>query len=281
MGVWAARAPPKLPLFFNMNTDELKSILSGLPLGEIRYADRLGSTNEVAMVWLGTGTPDLSLVVADEQTAGRGRFNRRWVTRPGAALAASLVVHPTADEMPHLRRFTALGAFAVADAMQSLYGLAAQIKWPNDVLLDRRKVSGILVETAWSGDRLQGMVVGMGVNVSPDALPPADELLFPATCVEDALGRPADRWQILRAMLAALIAWRPKVGSREFMDAWDARLAFRGEWVTVTGGAAPAQSLEGRLLGLSEDGSLLLANAEGQAFSVDVGDVHLRPDEQG
>jgi BirA family biotin operon repressor/biotin-[acetyl-CoA-carboxylase] ligase len=265
----------------DMNTEELRSLLTGLPLGEIRYADRLGSTNEAGMTWLGEGAPDLSLVAADEQTAGRGRFNRRWVTRPGAALAASLVIHPSADEMPHLRRFTALGAFAVADALQSLYGLAPQIKWPNDVLLDRRKVSGILVETAWSGDQLQGMVVGMGVNVRPDALPPAGELQFPATSVEDALGSPVDRWQILRAMLAALIAWRPKIGTREFLEAWDSRLAFRGEWVTVTSGATPAQSLTGRLLRLTDDGSLLLANAEGQAFSVDVGDVHLRPDAKG
>jgi BirA family transcriptional regulator, biotin operon repressor / biotin---[acetyl-CoA-carboxylase] ligase len=262
-----------------MDNEQLKSLLAGLPLGEIRYAEQLSSTNEAAMMWLGRGAPDLSLVVADEQTAGRGRFNRRWVTRPGAALAASLVVHPKADEMPYLRRFTALGAFAVADALQSLYGLAPQIKWPNDVLLDRRKVSGVLVETAWSGDRLDGMVVGMGVNVRPDALPPAEELQFPAASVEEALGRPADRWQILRAMLSALLAWRPKIGTREFLDAWDRRLAFRGEWVHITSGAGP--DLEGRLLRLSEDGSLLLSNHEGQSFSVDVGDVRLRPEEQG
>jgi BirA family transcriptional regulator, biotin operon repressor / biotin---[acetyl-CoA-carboxylase] ligase len=264
-----------------MDTAELQSILSSLPLGEIRYAERLGSTNAAAMTWLGSaaGAPDLSLVVADEQTAGRGRFNRRWVTRPGAALAASLIVHPSADEMPHLRRFTALGAFAVADALQNLYGLAPQIKWPNDVLLDRRKVSGILVETAWSGDRLQGMVIGMGVNVRPDALPPADELQFPATSVEDALGRPADRWQILHAMHSALLAWRPKIGTPEFLDAWDARLAFRGEKVHITAASGPG--VEGRLLHLAPDGSLVLADANGQAFSVDVGDVRLRPEGKG
>jgi biotin-(acetyl-CoA carboxylase) ligase len=121
------------------------------------------------------------------------------------------------------------------------------------------------------------MVVGMGVNVRPDALPPAAELQFPAASVEDALGSPADRWQILRAMLAALIAWRPKIGSREFLEAWNARLAFRGEWVQITAGAAPSQRLEGRLLRLAGDGSLLLADPQGREFTVDVGDVRLRP----
>ena len=76
-----------------MDTKQLKSLLAGLPLGEIRYAEQLSSTNEAAMMWLATAAsaPDLSLVVADEQTAGRGRFNRRWVTRPGAALAAKFI----------------------------------------------------------------------------------------------------------------------------------------------------------------------------------------------
>ena len=78
--------------------ENLKTALAGLGLAEIRYYDRVGSTNEVATTWLNQGAPDLALVAADEQTAGRGRFDRRWVTRPGAALAFSLVLRPEPRE---------------------------------------------------------------------------------------------------------------------------------------------------------------------------------------
>jgi BirA family transcriptional regulator, biotin operon repressor / biotin---[acetyl-CoA-carboxylase] ligase len=260
-----------------MDTHTLTRTLDGLGLGEIRFAEQVSSTNEVGMMWLGQGAPDLSLVVADEQTAGRGRFDRRWVTRPGAALAMSLILRPTSADAERLRLFSALGAFGVADALEGLYALAPQIKWPNDVLLNSRKVAGILVETAWTGDRLEGMVIGIGVNVSPQAVPPPEEVQFPATSVEDALGRAADRWELLREMLSRLVYWRGRVGSPEFYAAWDGRLAFRGEWVHIVSGYDTRGDLEGRILGINPDGSLRLANPEGHELCVDIGDVHLRP----
>lgn len=260
-----------------MDTETLIQQLDGLGLGEIRYAEQISSTNEVGLTWLGQGAPDLSLVVADEQTAGRGRFDRRWVTRPGAALALSLILRPTQAEADRLRLFSALGAFGVADALEGLYGLAPQIKWPNDVLLNFHKVAGILVETAWIGDRIQGMVIGIGVNVNPGAVPPPEEVQFPATSVEEALGRAADRWQLLREMLARLVYWRGRVGSPEFYAAWEGRLAFRGEWVQIVSGYDTPGDLEGRIQGINPDGSLRLSDADGKERSVDIGDVHLRP----
>jgi BirA family transcriptional regulator, biotin operon repressor / biotin---[acetyl-CoA-carboxylase] ligase len=260
-----------------MDSQELHNRLDGLGLGEIRFYPQTSSTNEVAMMWLNQGAPDRSLVAADEQTAGRGRFARRWVTRPGAALAMSLILRPTPAEAQTLGLFSALGALGVADALESLYGLAPQIKWPNDVLLDARKVCGILVESAWNGDQPDGLVIGIGVNVSPEAIPPAAELAFPATSVEGALGKPADRWQLLREMLARMLAWRARIGSAEFFSAWDGRLAFRGEWVRIVSGYPGQADREGRIAGLNPDGSLRLSDRDGGEFSVDIGDVHLRP----
>src|SRR5664279_6508775 len=117
-------------------TAPLQSILTGLPLGGLRYFDSIGSTNDDALAWARAGAPDFSLVVADAQTAGRGRLLRRWITNPGSALAFSLVLRPSTQESECLPRFSPLGAVAVRQALADLFGLPAEIKWPNDVLLE-------------------------------------------------------------------------------------------------------------------------------------------------
>ncbi len=256
----------------------IQPALDGLPLGGLRYLDRAGSTNEVALTWLGQGAPDLSLVAADEQTAGRGRFNRRWVTLPGAALAFSLVVRPKPEELQHIHTYSPWAALALAQTLETDFGLRPEIKWPNDVLLSRQKVSGILVESAWTGDRLDGVVIGVGVNVTPAAVPPAGELRFPATSVEAAAGQPVDRWRLLRGILEAMLDWRSRLGTRAFFQAWEDRLAFRGERVVIRAGDGVAPDLYGRILGIAADGSLRLAGIDENEFTVQVGDVLLRKD---
>src|SRR5215207_7881393 len=134
-----------------MNQTELRKALSKLSLGDVRYFDSIGSTNNEALAWATRGAKDLSLVIADEQTAGRGRLDRKWFTPKGTALAFSLFLRPTVDEKPHLTRIVGLAALAVAESLRTR-GLAAQIKWPNDILLMGHKVSGILVESVWSGE---------------------------------------------------------------------------------------------------------------------------------
>ena len=257
-----------------MREEELQGTLAGLPLGGWRTYEQVTSTNDVALEWAANGAADLALVVAEEQTAGRGRFQRRWVTTPGAALAFSLVLRPSPDELSWLARMAGLGALAIHHAFEKSWQLESQIKWPNDVLLKERKVAGILVENTWLGDRLQALVIGIGVNISPRSVPPPDQLLFPATCLEAALGRPVERWAVLHDILAGLLGWRRKLASPTFMQAWDAALAFKGESVYISG--AGKQDLEGKVIGLSESGSLRLAGVDGQELLVDAGDVRLR-----
>src|SRR6266516_4000607 len=112
-----------------MNQSELKKTLAKLPLGDVRYFDSIGSTNNEALAWATGGAKDLSLVIADEQTAGRGRLDRKWFTPKGTALAFSLILRPTAAEKPYLTRIVGLAALAIVDALQTR-GLVAQIKWP-------------------------------------------------------------------------------------------------------------------------------------------------------
>ncbi len=183
-----------------MDADVLRPYLDDLPLGGWRFYESLGSSNDTALEWAKSDAPDMALVLADNQFSGRGRFQRHWVTVAGAALAFSLVMHPTAEEMISFYQFAGLGALAIVEALDRL-GLPAQIKWPNDVLVERRKVAGILIENTWIGETLQALVTGIGINVSPHAVPPPDQVMFPATSLETVLGKPVDRWAVLRDVL--------------------------------------------------------------------------------
>jgi len=262
-----------------MDQSELEELLSDLPLSAARYYPQVSSTNDLAARWAAAGGPHLALVVADEQTAGRGRLNRRWYTLPGSALAFSLILQGEilALEREAIPQVTALGALAACDALnQDLpTRVAAQIKWPNDVLAGRRKMAGALAEAHWQGEELQAVILGVGINVAPASLPPAEALDFPATCLEDVLGYPVDRWSVLHAVLARLLGWLPSLGQPGFIQAWEQRLAFHGEWVRVSLESQPP--LEGRIRGLGPDGSLRIQTRDGKERELRLGDIHLRP----
>jgi BirA family biotin operon repressor/biotin-[acetyl-CoA-carboxylase] ligase len=257
-----------------MNQKELKKSLSELRLGNIRYFDSIGSTNDEALAWAATDAKDLSLVVADEQTAGRGRLDRKWFTPPEAALAFSLILRPAPDEQQYLTRIVGLAALSVAQSLQKR-GISPQIKWPNDILLKGQKVAGILVESVWSGDQVDCVVIGIGINVRKEAVPEAETLQFPATSLEEAVGQPVERLDVLHDTLEALITLRPQLGTDEFIRTWEEFLAFRGEPVQIDAGSeAP---VTGKLLGLETDGSLRLMDQDGKPRTVQFGDVRLRP----
>ena len=257
-----------------MNPNELNKTLSKLPLGDIKFFESIGSTNDEALAWAANDAKDLSLVVADEQIAGRGRLDRKWFTPPGTALAFSLILRPNVDERPYLSRIVGLTALAVTDALQTRR-LTPQIKWPNDVLVLGHKVAGILVESVWSGEDIDCVVIGVGINVLKGSVPPEDQLHFPATSLEDELDYPPDRVEVLFDILSNLIALRPQLGTEEFMNRWRESLAFLGEQVQVEVGSEPP--VLGQLLGLESDGSLRLRDGYDKTVAVRFGDVRLRP----
>src|SRR5690349_13941938 len=141
-----------------MNQNDLKKSLSKLRLGNIKYFDSIGSTNDEALAWAAADAPDLSLIVANEQTAGRGRLDRKWSTPYDTALAFTLLLRPTEQEKPYLTRTVGLAALAVAESLRAR-ALVAEIKWPNDVLIHGRKVCGILTESVWSGAEVDCVVI--------------------------------------------------------------------------------------------------------------------------
>jgi BirA family biotin operon repressor/biotin-[acetyl-CoA-carboxylase] ligase len=263
-----------------MDIQSLERTLADLPIGALRYFERIGSTNDEAISWAEEGASDMSMVVADEQTAGRGRRNRDWFTPAGAALAFSLVVRPplctTLDssrprQFPgSVSRLTALGALSISDALRKRYHLDCKIKWPNDVLVDGRKLAGVLVEITWVGDQLTAAVLGMGINVAPASVPAENSTTTPATCVETALGRQVSRLNLLQSTVSQVLKWRLHLDSDNFQQAWENKLAYRGEWVNINpeNGIKDQPPAEGKVLGLDLEGCLILRSREGHLFTL-------------
>jgi BirA family transcriptional regulator, biotin operon repressor / biotin---[acetyl-CoA-carboxylase] ligase len=221
------------------------------PLGAPRvHHRRTDSTNARARELAAAGAPHGTLVTAGEQTAGRGRQGRVWSAPSGRALLMSLVLR----EWPRLLPLAA--ALAVAEVTRK----ATTIKWPNDVLLDGRKVAGILVE----GRSQEGwMVLGIGLNVAlrPDDFPP--ELRDTAA----TLGRdPADVEPALHELLGSLDGWL-SVPHDDVVTAFRARDALAGRKVSWADGSGVAEGIDG-------DGRLLV-RAGGELVALDAGEVHL------
>jgi BirA family biotin operon repressor/biotin-[acetyl-CoA-carboxylase] ligase len=256
-----------------MDQQQLLLSLSDLPLGDIRYFNSIGSTNDEAMKWAARGVRDLSLIVADEQTAGRGRLDRPWFTPPATALAFSLILRPRPEEMAHLSRIVGLAALALVDAIGKLR-LAPQIKWPNDILLNGRKVAGVLIELTWVEEEVDYVVIGMGVNVAKGSSPTTDVLRFPAISLEHILGQVPDRRQLLHDILASFISLRPHLHSDSFLTAWEKSLAYYGKEVRAELGGG--RVVIGLISGLEPDGGLKIRDENGKTVTVQFGDVRLR-----
>lgn len=256
-----------------MELAPLKKALTGTPVSSIRVFDEIGSTNDEALQWLEEGAEDLSLVIADSQTKGRGRLTRKWVTLSGTSLAFSIVLRPLHHQAgQRTSLYAPLCGLAVHSALINQFGLTAQIKWPNDVLLDREKCCGILVETSWTGNELNGIVAGIGINISQGSLPP--DVLFPATWVEKHTNEKVDRFSLLAGVISEMVKWRAKLGSREFYQVWSDNLAFKGEQVKII--QEDRSEITGKEMGIDPSGNLLLLDATGATITIEVGDVHLR-----
>jgi BirA family biotin operon repressor/biotin-[acetyl-CoA-carboxylase] ligase len=215
---------------------------------------------ESTQLLLGRDDPEGAIATTDHQTGGRGRRGRSWVEAPGTSVLVSVLLRPPPERSaPQL---SLLGGLAAAMAAEDALGLAAQIKWPNDVLVDRRKVAGVLAEA-----RDGVVVLGIGVNVNQGREQlPADARVQPAS-VRTIDGKERDREQVLESLLAHLDrlygAWRAG-GLDAVYDDLGARDFLRGRRVTVDGVSGTAQMIarDGRLEIETDSGPLLVESGE-------------------
>ncbi len=254
---------------WHLGTPALQNALRGLPLPAWRFYPRTGSTNDEALAWAARGAPEGCLVLAEEQTRGRGRQGSRWWSHPEAALTLTLIARPLPQEAAHLPRFTVWAAVALAETLTAAYALPTEVKWPNDVLVNGRKVAGVLAEAVWEGNRAVAVVVGVGVNLAPESVPPPEVVDFPAGSLADTLGHTPPRWSLLAAFLRHMLRWRYRLHTRPFLHAWESRLAYRGHTVR-------AGNLIGVLLGLDAHGGLRLRLPNGEVRTVFAFSGHLR-----
>lgn len=247
----------------SLSRETLTQHLNGRPF---LYFDSIGSTNDAARNWLLNDAKPGACVIADEQTSGRGRKTRAWHTPPGTALAVSVILRPPPAAV---HQVIMMGALAVAETVDGLDSWGkVEIKWPNDVLLNGKKVSGVLAEAAWKGDQLQGVVLGMGINVRVDFT--GTPLESTAISIESALGGGVNRTVLLAVLLRRIDHWTKQLGTQTLFLAWKARLGTLGKTITMAGESG---DLTGVAESVEPNGTLLLRTPDDTLHRIVAGDI--------
>jgi BirA family transcriptional regulator, biotin operon repressor / biotin---[acetyl-CoA-carboxylase] ligase len=232
------------------------------------YLEHIGSTNDVVLGQAAAGAPEGLLVLAEEQTAGRGRQDRTWWAPPGSSLLMSLLLRPPIPAAYAAQLTMCLG-LAAAEGVEQITGLRPGLKWPNDLLLDGRKLAGMLTELRLSGDQVAYAVLGLGLNVNLEFT--SAELAPVAISLQMATGHPVERLPLLVTILERCETWYERLLAGESPHgAWSARLDTLGRRVVIS---MPDGNLEGLAVGVNAQGALLVQADDGQVNTVWAGDV--------
>ncbi len=234
--------------------------------------DSLPSTNTEAQRQATQGVPEGLCVVAREQTKGRGRAGRTWVSPADAGLYFSIVLRPLSLEARAWPLLTLMAALAVRDALFEAYELETDIKWPNDIIAMERKLCGILAETV-EAETGRAVIVGIGINLNDGAFPP--ELKNIATSISSLTGRAPDSEQLLQALIRALERHyeilQAANGAEETIRAWSQHSSYaEGRRVRVH---LDTEKFDGWTRGLEPDGALRVETFTGEIRIVRAGDV--------
>ncbi len=238
--------------------------------GPVHHFETLPSTNDLAKELGSRNAPEGSLVVAECQSRGRGRLGREWDSPPGAGLYVSLLLRPPLPptEMP---RITLTTAVAVVRALRRATGVTPGIKWPNDLLLDGKKLGGILTEMETESDRIRHLVVGLGLNVNNREFPSPLDLT--ATSLARAAGSSFCRRRILQAWLEEFEALYDLFLNQDFaaiLEEWREYNVTLGQTVTVRQGL---REISGLALEVAGDGALLVRQQTGEVIRVTSGEI--------
>jgi BirA family biotin operon repressor/biotin-[acetyl-CoA-carboxylase] ligase len=236
------------------------------------FFDETDSTNVQACRLGDAGSEDGLVVIADRQTAGKGRMGRQWESPAETNLYASVLLRPAI--MPFdAPKLTFLSAVAVCRAIEKCTQLSARVKWPNDVLLNGKKVAGLLNEMSSETEQVNYVVLGVGVNVNMRAEQFPEDLRYPATSLLIETGNTVSRLDFTRTLLQEiddLYRLFRKQGSQPIMDAWTELCELTGKQVHVDCGQS---EIDGVMLGLAEDGALQVRQASGEIETIYAGDV--------
>ena len=252
-----------------LDLDGIQALLQTEFIGRtLTYHESATSTMEVAHRDAKAGVPEGAVVVAEEQTAGRGRMERSWVSPPGVNLYFTVVLRPALAQLRHLAVITPL---AVCHAVEETTGLLPRIKWPNDVLIDGKKVCGVLPQSELKGDDLLFALIGVGINVNVDvtAYPEIRDI---ATSLRAELGREVSREALLAATLNHLeTLYRALRRGEVVSTGWKQRLETLGKPTRVRTAGGGIE--EGVAVDADSDGALILRRDDGSHVRVEAGEV--------
>ncbi|RXZ80227.1 biotin--[acetyl-CoA-carboxylase] ligase [Paenibacillaceae bacterium] len=257
-----------------LSLQQLLPKLTSRRLGcSIKLHDVVESTQNIAKALAEDGAPEGTLVVAEQQLQGRGRLGRQWVSPPGKGIYMSLVLRPS-TELAYSSQLTLLIAVALCRSLRTITGVEIGIKWPNDLLADNKKISGILLESAAEEERLRYLIAGIGisVNMEPEDYPP--EVLEKAVSLKMLTGAALDRAEIIAFFLEELEVLYDLYNVNGFAPIrtlWEALSVSLHKETEVR---TPQGILRGTPIGLNEHGALLLRDEQGSVrpvFSAELG----------
>ncbi len=237
----------------------------------IIHFDSIDSTNAYSIQNI-LSLPHHSVVIADEQTAGRGRMDRPWISDSKSNLYASIVVRPGIEykKLP-LVNFTQLFSVVTAEVIVR-YGIQPQIKWPNDILVHGKKVCGILSEVSFSGSRFCGLVVGIGLNVNENAENKINSD-YKTTSLQDETEKFIEKQEVLDRILDTYLTYYEGFITEGFpyiYGSYKEFFPFIGEDVSIINSN---QNVSGRILDVSQEGELLIKNSYGKTHKITLGDM--------
>lgn len=241
---------------------------------DVRVFKETNSTNDVIEKMARDGAKEGVVVYAESQSKGRGRMGRKWVSPPRKGLWFSILLRPQMRPQA-VTQITVAAATALSRAIRRISGIALQVKWPNDILVEGKKVAGILTEMNAEVDRVKYVILGIGVdvNLADEDLP--EDLKSIATSVRIESGRQIDRPALAAAILEELDADYERLergGFRAVAEEWEAQCVTLGHDVSISMGN---RKIRGRAESLDEDGALMIRSAHGQLERIIGGDVTL------
>ena len=242
---------------------------------KIHYLQTCPTTQPIAHQLAQAGEPDGAVVICEEQTAGKGRLARAWTSTQGKGIWMSVIIRP---EIPPTKapQLTLVAAVAVARAIEEIANVRAEIKWPNDLLINGKKCTGILTELQADIDRVHAIILGIGVNVNQQLADFPEEIKSIATSIQMVTGKPVDRAELVARILHHLEIYTDlyvKLGFEPLKILWESYSCTLGKRIKAT---MIHKSIEGVALGITNEGILQVKTDDGEIHGIYSADIEIR-----
>jgi BirA family transcriptional regulator, biotin operon repressor / biotin---[acetyl-CoA-carboxylase] ligase len=259
-----------------ITSNEIQLGLTTKRLGrQIHYEESVSSTQKIALQMSFDGAPEGTIVIAEEQTSGRGRMNREWHSAKFSGIWMSIILRP--DLLPKdAPQLTLITAVAIVQAIEEVTTLHPEIKWPNDILVNGKKVTGILTELQAESDRINSVIIGIGMNVNQESNSFPDEIASIATSMFIESGEKINRARLIQVVLTKLEYLYDLYLQEGFYPIkllWESYAVSIGKMINAR---MLKETIKGKALGITDDGVLMLEDDSGKVHYIYSADIELQ-----